>query len=78
MASTLNNYSFSAVEILDANGNNSFTGTAAQLSSFVTLTDSVQPANTQFSVALQGAGGTLDLSTRITGQHSGPLSTTTA
>ncbi|WP_428673516.1 lectin-like protein [Reyranella sp.] len=72
--SNLNGYSFSNVEVLDSNGINGFLGTTAQLSLFGTLTDSVVVVDSQFGVGIVGAGGTLDLSTRITGQHSAHVS----
>lgn len=66
--SNLSTYTFKNVEIWDNSGN--FYGTAAQLSSFKTLTNSKAAADARFDIVVSDGSGILDLSTRVTGQHS--------
>jgi Ca2+-binding RTX toxin-like protein len=74
IGSNLGNIVFGQIEVLDTKG--TVRGTTEQLSTFATITDSVGAANSQIVINLHGpgqqfgVGGTLDLSTRITGQHS--------
>jgi serralysin len=64
----LGSFSFSNVEVLDATAGVAY-GTATQLSSFGTITDTNNPGS-QIGMALRGAGGTVDFTTRVTGLHS--------
>jgi Ca2+-binding RTX toxin-like protein len=61
-------YGFSNVEVLDAGSN--LSASAAQLASFATITDSSAAADSRIEIMMQGAGGTVDLSTRVAGAHS--------
>ena len=74
IGSNLGGTIFADVEVLDTKG--TVRGTTEQLSAFTTIKDSVGAANSQILIKLHGAGrqfgigGTLDLSTRINGEHS--------
>ena len=70
IGSDLGSIVFTGVEVLDAGGANGFFGSIAQFRSFGTLTASAQPSDSRLFVGLAPGGGVLDLSTRITGQHS--------
>ncbi|CAA2105741.1 Bifunctional hemolysin/adenylate cyclase [Methylobacterium bullatum] len=62
----LGNTSFTGVEVLDTK---SVVATTAQLSSFTNLVDSTA-TTTKFEISLQGAGGTVDFTSRVTGTDS--------
>jgi serralysin len=69
-SNNLGTFTLSEVEILDTDSFNAITATAAQLSAFGTITDSVAAADSQITVFLQGGHSVIDLSTRVAGAHS--------
>ena len=66
----LGNFSFSHVEVLDTHGFEQVYATAAQLSSFGTITDGGGAADSQITFYLRGAGGMVNLQPRVAGAHS--------
>ena len=70
----LGNFSFHNVEVLDVRGGAVY-GQLAQVASFASIISGDDTANSRIAFYLQGAGGTLDLSTGIMGAHSAYLDT---
>jgi Ca2+-binding RTX toxin-like protein len=66
-AQFVGNYTFTNMEVLDTGSVN---GTTLGYSSFSVITSSGSPANSQIDLYLFGAGGALDLSSRVSGAHS--------
>ena len=68
-ADDLGEFSFTGVETLDSRGALSVRATVSQLASFGSIVDSLAAATAQTTIKLHGAGGSLDLSSRIAGEH---------